>query len=69
MDPTARGERAQLRLIQGLHGQNFGQTIPPHTPKLESAYRVKNMLGFFFFSHKDLICSCQVLEEQAKPQR
>lgn len=47
MDLPARGERAQLPLIQGLHGQIVvSPKFPPHTPKLESAYRVKNM--FFF---------------------
>lgn len=46
----ARAERAQLPLIQGLHGQIVvSLKFPPHTPKLESAYRVKNM---FFFSGK-----------------
>ena len=47
MDLPAREERAQLPLIQGLHGQIVvSPKFPPHTPKLESAYRVKNM--FFF---------------------
>lgn len=36
-------------MIQGLHGQVVvSPTFPPHTPKLESAYIVKNM----FFSNK-----------------
>ncbi len=70
----ARAERAQLPLIQGLHGQIVvSLKFPPHTPKLESAYRVKNMFFFFrqtlfFFFREDIIFSCQELEERAKPQ-
>lgn len=72
MDLAASGETAQLPLIQGLHGQIVvSPAFPPHTPKLESAYRVKNM--FFFqrnsaYFQEDIIFSCQMLAKGPKPQ-